>query len=408
MRRSPTSRRPIAPSIPGLLFLLVLGAIANPVQFAAAQQPALRQRPVPYDTRLWQRVDSGVFRSDAASTVVIPPASLRTATNVLRNGEARLEAPLVSITTGASTLDLDVSVDPRPGLSCNRFGCEGTVQVGVVERKSPYERIVLPSPMHVNLYGVDGAEPSNFDVGTTRTLVPVKVRSRTQDAVLTVHPVGLAAVDIPLPVRVLTLRMSAAAATMDAWGLEKTWLNIAPVQGLDPGDTVEIMLRASGLRVDPSVVQVSAVKGARAELRSRGIGQAVITAQGPSYVQGAEERIAVTPPWIFLLFALIGGLVGAFGREKLGDPSASRRGTVLRILAVGLVGAVFATATALGLAVTGLPLPAGSVSELLAFAEAGIIAFAINHVLAQYGGKSGGSSGPPTPVDHETHVHQPA
>lgn len=352
---------------------------------AAAQVAERAPRPRPLDTQLWQRVDTGAFKRRMAATITVPPDSQRVARNILRDGTLRLEAPLVAITTPTTSLKLEVSVDARPGLRCTYSGCEGTIRVELIESTRPLEEIVLPSPIQIDLYGVDAVTPSRFAAEATRRLTQVQVRSRTQDATLTVRPVGLAAVDFPLPVRTLQLRASAAVTTMDAWGLEKTRLNIAPVQGLDPADTIEVLLQGTGLRVDPSTVRVSALAGAHAEIRSRGVGEAIVTARGPSWIEGADVRVRIVLPWLFLLLALLGGLIGAFGYEqKFGAPERTRGARARSVVGIGLVAALLAIGTALGLDNYGLPLPVGVVSELLGMVEACLIAFFIDFVVARF------------------------
>lgn len=354
------------------------------------------QRPSPRDTRLWERLDTGAVSSRVAGTVAVPPDSLRVARSVLRNGAVRLEAPLASITTGGRTLDLELSIDAAPGLSCTRRECSGIVQVEVLASDRPNSVLPLPVPLSVDLYGVESVRPVRLTLTSTRRLHAVEVRSRTGDATLTAHPDGLPSIEVPLPLRTLALRMSAESEAMDAWGLETIALNIAPVEGLDPSDTVDIQLQGSGVRVDPSLVRLTAATGATARLRSRGLGTGGVTALGPAYIQEAHVPIRLAPPWLFFGLALLGGLIGGFAREKLRDRAGEKGGAGTRIAAVALIALVLATGTALGLNVTGLPLPAGVVSEMLGFVEAGIIAFLIDPVLDRLGGGSGGT-GPPAP-----------
>lgn len=374
-----------------LTLFLALAALASGVGSAAAQQPtAIPQRlQIPRNTQTWQRVDTGAFKMQThALTVRVPPKDLRTARTVVRDGVTRLEAPLAAIVTGTGTLNLDLSVDPDPGLFCKRDGCTGTVQVEVVDADRRSRVVRLPAPMQIDFYGVDAVTPDSVTVGETRTLRHIAVSSRTPTATLTVHPRGLESVEVPLPVRTLELQLNAGSESMDAWGLETLTLSVAPVEGLDANDAVEIQLRGDGLRVEPSVVQVTSTKGATAKIRSRGVGRGSVRAVGPSYVREARIDIAVRPPWLFFLFALIGGLIGAFAREKTRKQGGTGSGLLIQVVAVALVALLLAAGTAIGVNVTGLSLPMNQVSEILGAVEAGIIALAIDPIFDRLGGKN--------------------
>lgn len=356
----------------------------------AIQNPELAAEKLPQDTRRWEAVDTGSFIRNIVGRVVIPPDSLRVAKVYRRDGEVRLEAPLVEIQRGGERLSLDLSVDADPGLTCSVFGCEGTVQIGVVETEHPYDEIRLPAPMHVQLHGVDSVGPTPLTLRETRLLHAVRVRSRTPEATLSVRPDGLPSIDVPLPVRTFPLRIRAASRSMDAWGLEKVDLHISRVQGLDPRDTVTVQLQGDGLRVEPSTVELTARSGATVQLRSRQIGSGVVVAGGPLYIEPAEATIEMKPPWLFFAFALLGGLIGAIVGE-LRRAKARPRGRQAAAVAAGaLFGVIMATLTALGANLSGFPLPTGIVSEILAFAEAGFFAFMMDAIVARLSGGGGG------------------
>ncbi len=355
---------------------------------AQAQSSSKAREQASADLSTIQPLNTSVFRRQMQATAIrIPHDSLRVVQNVMRNGVNLLEVPLVEIITPTQTLTLELSVDPNPGLRCGRSGCAGVVRIGVIDATRPLERIELPNEMSIDLYGPDSVSPSPVLLNATRVLSPIRIQSRTQDVVLRVHPVGLPSVDVPLPVRTLQLRMSVASRTIDAWGLEHTELHLAALQGLDAGDTVDVSLQAAGVRVQPSVVRLTANTGAFAQIRSRSPGAGSITAQGPSYVQSAEASVQITWPWLFMVFTLIGGLIGAYFRQRYFGAQEARKDAVTRVIASALMGALLAFGLAVGINITGIALPGGFVSEVVGLVEAGIFATIADVVISTRRGK---------------------
>lgn len=386
---------------PGLLFLVPL--LGVPGGSGLLAQDAVRPRDAAIRPRV-QDANTELLRARMQATAIrVPPDSARVVRPVVREGVNLLEVPIVTIVTGTEALALKLSVDPNPGLTCNRRGCAGVVRVGVVDTLRPLERIPLPSEMQVEMYGPDSVAPSTVVFTATRTLSPVRVQSRTQEATLMIQPIGLPTVDVELPVRALKLSMTIASQTIDAWGLEKTQVHIAPVQGLDADDTVEVRLQGAGLRIDPSLVKVTAFSGATAEVRSRSVDTATVSAFGPAYVQPAREPVRAVMPWSFILFTLVGGLIGAFFRERFFGAGGTARSAVTRVLASALMGALLAVGTAVGINLTTLPLPTGIASEALGMVEAGILAAIAVGLMSAH-------NKPPVPRDTGTPRpdHQPA
>ena len=390
---------------PRCLALLLWTVLAAAPYSGLNAQDAPRAARAVRDPRLLQDVDLQAFRRQMrATSVVVPPDSARQVRNVTRGGVNLLEASLVTISTPATTLTLELSVDPNPGLVCSRRGCAGDVRIGVVEKNRPFERIPLPDEMSIELYGPDSVAPQYVVLTATRMLQRVRVQSRTQEAVLKVHPVGLPSLDVALPVRALQLRMTMASETMDAWGLETTQLHIAELQGLDPGDTVEVRLQGAGVRVEPSVVKLTAFNGATVEIRSRRVGTASVAAFGPAYLQTTPASVQSEIPWSFILFTLAGGLIGAFFREKFFEATSTPRQAFTRGLASALMGALLAIGTVVGINLTSLPLPTGIASEVIGMFEGGIFAAIADALISARRGASPGQ-----PADRQPRPdHQPA
>jgi hypothetical protein len=354
------------------LFLVLL------VTTATAQTSAQRAR------------SSSVLRGTvAAESIQLPSASgqvaatltpvsrerLKAIEHVVRNGSNVLEVPFVELLTPEQVLlALKLTVRVDPGLRCTRRGCTGIVRVGLNDSVRINERIQLPAPVPIQIFGPDMVDPDTFSITVTQFLRPIRIHSVAHSAVLNVSPAGYPAAEIPLPVQKVQLGMNAVSPTIDRFGLETTELHIGPIEGLDPGDTVVVRLEAKGARVDPSIVQVTSVNGATVKLRSRSGASGTVTAIGPSYVSTTPVNVTMIFPWFFLLFTMLGGLMGGFFRQTFFGSNGTTTQKATRVLASALMGVALTLLLVLGFNLLGIPLPVGDTSEPVGFAVGAVAA----------------------------------
>ncbi|HEY0673494.1 MAG TPA: hypothetical protein VGD27_14545 [Longimicrobiales bacterium] len=368
-------------------------------QIAAAQEDRPVRRSAEMRSAAITQAAQAAVRQQVVATYVPAPESRRIPTQVVRNGVNLIEMPFVSV-AAEERLALILSVRADPGLRCTRRGCGGVVRIGLNDSARVNDRITLPVPMPVEIYGLDSVAPEMVTIATTHTLTPIRVHTIGQSAVLRVRPVGLPEAEIPLPVQMGTLGMSLASGSIDRFGLESTTLNIGPVEGLDPTDTIAVRLEAVGARVDPSVVHLTGRDVQSVKVRSRSASSGTVKAIGPPYVNTQPVNVKMTLPWLFVLFSLLGGLAGGFVRQTFFGAKGSRQEKVNHIIASALAGFVLTLLLVLGFNLSGVPLPIGDSSEVAGFATTGLLA-AIADVILSMRRNAGTQSTPDMPQPSE-------
>ncbi len=366
----------------------------------APSQPAPSSSVLQGATILQSHKITAIKQQVAVNYVAVPEEQQKISARIRPDGLRVLAVPM--FTTVDNSLSLRLDVIAEPGLRCSQRGCAGVVRVGLSDSARSNERIQLPAPVLIQAYGLERIEPDTFSISATHLLHELRVRAVGQQPVLRVRPVGLATVDIPLPVQKVALHMSIASPTIDMLGLETTSLNIAPLEGLDADESVEIQLVGKGAIVKPSVVQLTNSRGASVSVRSRSRASAEISALTPTYITSTPVTITMTFPWLFLLFTVLGGLTGGFFRQTFFGTEATRSQKAGRITGSALMAVAITVLLVLGFNVVGMPLPTGDASEPAGFAV-GAVTAAIVDALAGAWRKT-----PITAEDAKPREHQPA
>jgi hypothetical protein len=178
--------------------------------------------------------------------------------------------------------------------------------------------------------------------------------------------------ELPVPVVRPRLSLTADPPRPQGFGLESVTVGIR-VDGLpNPAGRV-VMLSASSGNLALSKVTLDSNGTATTELRTTGTGVATISATSSTMVQAPSAVLTFVWPWAFLVFSVLGGVVGSVG-AVLGRNSEKETKPWLREVARGtVIGFITAAATAAGFNVTTFHVPAHG-GEVVSFAVAALVA----------------------------------
>jgi hypothetical protein len=121
-------------------------------------------------------------------------------------------------------------------------------------------------------------------------------------------------------------------------GIEETNMTLM-LQGTTLTDSIAVSLDASLGSVDPYEIYVYPKRGKQFSVRSAGLGETVITAHAPN-IKTIEKRFIYVFPWLFILMAVIGGILGTLAKTYIGTPGKLTLKNVGLGAAFGLIGAV--------------------------------------------------------------------
>ena len=151
------------------------------------------------------------------------------------------------------------------------------------------------------------------------------------------------------------------------------------LKGVSGSKSVPVSLETSLGSLDSSSLVLVGEKAGQVNLRSESLGQIEIRSVNQNYRSNTLTIKAVFP-WLFLLLALLGGLIGALGKNLIGKKKIRIRPLVLGSV-LGLIAAV--AYWGLGIVLIGFSL------ETRGFNEAMVMGFGL---LAGYFGLSVGKS----------------
>ncbi|MCG7852039.1 MAG: hypothetical protein MIO92_05915 [Methanosarcinaceae archaeon] len=161
------------------------------------------------------------------------------------------------------------------------------------------------------------------------------------------------------------LRLEVSPSSISGLGLEEANITI---QGKDmqlaPGIPLTLTTSKGGLK-SPNVV-TNDVGIATSKIRSISFGTALIRADSPRFLS-VETKLKFRFPWVFILVAFVGGLVGTVAQR-------TRKFTLKNIIAGLALGMLAGVGTAIGVNVLGFELNP-TVGEALTFFVAGVCSY---------------------------------
>ncbi len=248
---------------------------------------------------------------------------------------------------------------------------EGTINVGVLDiggRASQLSEEILFQVLGAT------ATPETLSVKSTAPpFPPIAIASDSTDRAVDVQVfsrLSNEAVKLTLPLQP-ALVVDVSPRHIEGWGLEKAEVQVS-ARGLAAGGARRALLKWDHGVVEPGKLALDADGTATAAIHSRSTGEATVTARGAGFTQGSD-KVTFDFPWKSLLAVLLGGLVG--GLLRAGAPRRGAWASFLGKLGLGvLVGAVVFVLFALGINVTGFPIPARA-GELVVFAVVALGAF---------------------------------
>jgi len=135
------------------------------------------------------------------------------------------------------------------------------------------------------------------------------------------------------------IRVSSHKNTIQGYGIETTLIDIE-LLGVSDFDPIEVSVRAENGFVEPQRVELSSMAPVQTvSLRSKGAKKDVVTVA--SDVPSSPDGVDYVFPWVFLLFAIIGGIIGTLIRML---PKAKKGFRVKAFIAGVLTGFIVALA----------------------------------------------------------------
>lgn len=221
-------------------------------------------------------------------------------------------------------------LDDRGGMRyrSSASGYTAEMLVGFRDSLRPDGAVTLDHPLRIVVGGtIESVEPTRIDIrriNQVTTSIRLFSGRRPDDALLRLHPdFSAVALEIPVPVLVDSLDVS-APARMRGFGTEERDIIVGvPSGSLAPGDSLEVTLVAEKGAISPSHrVYVKPNASASVKLRSSGLGRENL--QVRSGVMAARPiEVTYTAPWLLLAIAVAGAVVGAFIRWRSASADGS-------------------------------------------------------------------------------------
>ena len=293
-------------------------------------------------------------------------------------GPSRLTLPRLYIVISASGRD---TLLLRPDVLADELQYDdgagvfrGVLQLGLLDSLEPSrtDRFLTPIRFLLSAPGADiqprefAIDHANLPYTTVRLRTPLPedtLRLRIRDQ-LDPHEVVA-----PIAVRRTLIALEPVSRSIPGLGLGATAIHVTLPAEAGPGPKT-VRLRALRGTPDPSTVPLTGGATADVKIRAVGLGRDTVSAQaGP--LRAVPVEIVYQPPVLFLLAALVGGVVGslvAAAQSRRRGRAASRGRYSVSGLAAGLLVAV---AFAIGLNLTGVAIPPQS-GEAVVFVVAAL------------------------------------
>jgi hypothetical protein len=294
-----------------------------------------------------------VTGANAEQTQVVDPSGVSKAAWRLPFAFSMI-APARDTAAGAPSelLALEPIVEAAGGLRADPQGAGyvGRLFVGVVSLRDRTERLELPAPvlLLISSAQIDTIEPAQVGIGHTGLpFTEVALRTATPRAPASVKIrsslTASGEADVPVPVALPEASLVASPERILGFGLETALISVQ-VSGLPNPNGYRVTLVPSDGRIEPpDPVQVDHLGFGTARLRSGLVGTAVVAAGGVNVVNIRSAQVTFGWPWVLLVSALAGGLLGRL--LKILSPPRRRKTarTWIRELIVGAIAGLGAT-----------------------------------------------------------------
>jgi hypothetical protein len=251
--------------------------------------------------------------------------------------------------------------------SSRRF--EADLVVGLRNPAAPKDRSILSEPvkLFVSASG-DEVAPGEIEIGRLGDPRVVKISSLSPAAPYKVSAKTLLddGDTVEVPIVRPTLRLKATRGSIGGWGLEKTMLHVQ-AEGVANAAGMHVALHTSQGDVKPEGFELDANGSGTAQLRSDGVGMALLSASGVPF-SSSEEKVEFVKPWSFLVAALLGAIAGWVVRTRA--RSKSLRSALVAVASAAIVTAAYSIGIRLAQWA-----PEATVGEALTFFVAAIGAY---------------------------------
>jgi len=257
---------------------------------------------------------------------------------------------------------------------------EGTIRVGVMDiggRRAPQ----LSEEILLQVIGVDASPETVSLKSTAPPFQSVAIASASAESTVDLQvfsPLSNEGVKLTLPLQP-ALFVDISPRNIEGWGLEKAVVRVS-TRGLAAGSRRPVQLKWSQGVVEPGSLELDENGVATAAIHSTSTGESTVTAYGAGF-SADDDKVTFDFPTNSLLAVLLGGLVG--GALRAGAPSRSAWPRYFLKVGAGiLVGAVVFALFALGINVTGFPIPAQA-GEVVVFTVVALGAFGGTRLLVK-------------------------
>ena len=367
MPRVPQTWKSILPPLAGVLLL----SVATEARGQVRETDLRRVFPNPATRVVLQRAETG--RADTVSLegarsarpgdLLIPDAGAREPSYTLlqrAGGQADLVVSFpafFAVSESGSTIPLTpVMRAIGGGIRFEDGAYRGTLLVGLRDSSRPDEGVTLPQPVRLQVVAIDRGtlDPSRVDVAHTNPpYLEIGFLSSSADSVVRLsvftpgHPDGIVT-DIPVTRPKLILH--ATPSQLQGWGLERTTLTVELPRGAAQGST-RVTLVSERASPDPQTLEVAPGQSGQADLRSFGLGTASVRAVSAELgLESDPVEIRFGFPWRFLVFVLVGSIVGGVLRSIRGN----RERAVQFLAEAILTGALVTIAYVIGINLLGV------------------------------------------------------
>jgi hypothetical protein len=253
-------------------------------------------------------------------------------------------------------------------------GFQGNVFVGLVDLRNPAAAYKLPRPISLLVTGqADSVAPRQLEIAHTNLpFTEVVLGARDPRDQLELHLIASGTTEratVMIPVVRPRLVVAATRPTIQGFGMESVEITLRAVGLRRPAGRVVTVSSDRG-SVSPARVSLDDQGTGVATLRSVSVGNAVVDASSPPLAP-ASAPVHFAWPFVPLLTAVLGGMIGAYVARVQRSPIRSRRALRSVVLVGLLTGIVVVVLYAVGVNV--LPIqPTATAGEALAFGLAAV------------------------------------